>query len=379
MKAVIVTNSSSYEPRAEKVGRFLQKQGFQVLWIQSDFDHRRKRKFHRQAEDHCFIDTVPYKKNLSVRRMYSQYDFSRKVYRLLQDQQADLLYVLIPANSLTPVASRLKKRSGARLVLDILDLWPESLPIKGIEWFWPIQCWRKLRDEHLPAADLVLTECRLYQELLGMDSNPDVKRKAVMYWPKEREPEGKPVFSPDRDRLHIGYLGSINHIIDMELIAEILDKVNRKKPVLVHVIGDGEKREVFLEMLRGRGISTEYHGAVYDEEIKRQILEKCSFGINMMKETVQVGLTMKSIDYFCFGMPLINNIKGDTWDLVERYGIGVNCPREAADQSAEKILEISEALQKKRGLIRELYGQLFTEKAMEEVLERELLPLAADS
>ena len=378
MKAVIVTNSSSYEPRAEKVGCFLQKQGFGVMWIQSDFNHREKKKMRRDIENHRFINTVPYKKNMSIRRMYSQYDFSRKVYRLLKDEPVDLLYVLIPANSLTPVAARLKKRAEARLVLDLIDLWPESLPIKGLEWFWPVRCWRKLRDDYLAAADLVLTECGLYQQLLRMDGNPDIKRKSVMYWPKEREPEREPGFLPDSDRLHIGYIGSINHIIDMDLILEVLDKVNQKKPVVVHVIGDGENRETFLEKLKSRGLEAEYYGAVYDEEAKRRILEKCGFGINMMKETVQVGLTMKSIDYFCCGVPLINNIKGDTWEMVERYGIGVNCRRENPEECAGKILEVSERIQERRGLIRELYGQLFTEQAMEQVLERELLPLFVD-
>ena len=75
---------------------------------------------------------------------------------------------------------------------------------------------------------------------------------------------------------------------------------------MVHVIGDGENRETFLEKLKSRGLEAEYYGAVYDEEAKRRILEKCGFGINMMTETVQVGLTMKSIDYFCCGLPLIN-------------------------------------------------------------------------
>ena len=33
---------------------------------------------------------------------------------------------------------------------------------------------------------------------------------------------------------------------------------------------------------------------------------------------------MKSIDYFEAGLPIINNIKGDTWDFVNQLGIGVN-------------------------------------------------------
>ena len=37
-----------------------------------------------------------------------------------------------------------------------------------------------------------------------------------------------------------------------------------------------------------------------------------------------VGLTMKSMDYFEAGLPVINNIHGDTWDIIEREKIGVN-------------------------------------------------------
>lgn len=43
-----------------------------------------------------------------------------------------------------------------------------------------------------------------------------------------------------------------------------------------------------------------------------------------MKQAVQVGLTIKSIDYLAYGVPLINNLKGDTRKLIEKYKIGIN-------------------------------------------------------
>lgn len=43
-----------------------------------------------------------------------------------------------------------------------------------------------------------------------------------------------------------------------------------------------------------------------------------------MKDSVCVGLTMKSIDYFQHGLPIINNIKADTTELVEEYKVGFN-------------------------------------------------------
>ncbi len=375
MRAVIVTNSSSYEPRAERVGEFLKSCGHQVLWLESDFNHREKRKEERHLAGHQYIDTVPYKKNMSVRRLYSQYDFARKAVKILERQQVDLLYFLIPANSLVPAAARLKEKCRARLVLDIIDLWPESLPVKRLKKFWPVQCWRRLRDDHLSAADLVLTECRLYQDILKLRENAGIEETGVMYWPKEKEAGEIPVFRPDKERLHIAYLGSVNHIIDMDSIVNILEKVNQKKKVLLHIVGDGESRDIFLQKLRSSGIETNYYGIVYEEEKKKQIFERCSFGINMMKESVCVGLTMKSVDYFCYGLPLINNIQGDTWELVEQYGIGVNCRQGGAEEWAEKILEVSETIQNRRELMRRLYEQMFTWQAMEQVLKEKVLPL----
>ena len=217
-----------------------------------------------------------------------------------------------------------------------------------------------------------------------------------MYWPKEKEAGDGPAWEPDKggqtgdgfrtdrealqdsSRLHIAYLGSINHIIDMELIVDILRFVDQKKKVRLHVIGDGESREVFLEKLEAQGIETEYYGILYEEEKKQKIFQQCSFGINVMKESVRVGLTMKSVDYFCYGLPLINNIQGDTWKLIRQYGIGVNCGREDPEGCAEKILEVSETIQEKRGLIRKLYEELFTQEAMENVLRQEVLPLLAE-
>ena len=66
MKAVIITNSTNYEPRAEKVGLFLQRHGHQVMWLETNFNHMEKAKKKRQLADHHYIDTVPYKKNMSI-------------------------------------------------------------------------------------------------------------------------------------------------------------------------------------------------------------------------------------------------------------------------------------------------------------------------
>ena len=151
--------------------------------------------------------------------------------------------------------------------------------------------------------------------------------------------------------------------------------INQRKTVLLHLIGSGESLDKFQTVLKDKGIAVRFYVAVYEEEAKREIFSRCSFGINMMKPEVRVGITMKSVDYFCYGLPLINSIPGDTWELVERYGIGVNCRRERFLEAAEQIVGEADLFQEKRDQIRELYERLFTREAMEAVLRKRVLPL----
>ena len=56
----------------------------------------------------------------------------------------------------------------------------------------------------------------------------------------------------------------------------------------------------------------------------------------MMVSNAVVGLTTKSVDYFSFALPIVNNIKGDTTELVKARKIGINY-----SGKAEQILNFS--------------------------------------
>ena len=75
-------------------------------------------------------------------------------------------------------------------------------------------------------------------------------------------------------------------------------------------------------------------------------MSACHFGLNIMKASVCVGLTMKSIDYFRHGLPIINSIPADTQELVEREKIGIqlneHCVETIASLSAQDCLQMRE-------------------------------------
>ena len=108
-----------------------------------------------------------------------------------------------------------------------------------------------------------------------------------------------------------------------------------------------------------------FYGAVFDQMRKIKILGNCDFAFNMMKESVLVGLTIKSIDYFSMGLPIINNIKGDTWEIVRRYGAGVNV--DDPEYAWESILDCDAGDISQKAYA--LYLKVFTEDRFKKCLK----------
>ena len=92
-----------------------------------------------------------------------------------------------------------------------------------------------------------------------------------------------------------------------------------------------------------------------------------------MKSSVRVGLTMKSIDYLSYGIPILNTIPDDTWELVDREKIGVNVDRDHLETAVQAVAEISgdpEEWQAMHVRARETFEKNFTRQAFWQVLDR---------
>ena len=227
-----------------------------------------------------------------------------------------------PPNCFVRDAAGVKKRYPALLLaIDIIDLWPETMPVGGIKKLPVINIWKEMRNMGLRCADMIITECNLYKTIL--EKEIEGNKTETLYLAHEKK-EYRPNLNLPEGKIGLCYLGSINNIIDIDCIVDIVKQCKKRLPVIFHIIGNGEKKKKLIENVQKAGAEVVYHGKVYDYAEKQKIFDACHYGLNIMKRTVCVGLTMKSIDYFEFGLPIINNIKGDTWDAVEKYEIGVN-------------------------------------------------------
>ena len=73
---------------------------------------------------------------------------------------------------------------------------------------------------------------------------------------------------------------------------------------------------------------------------------------------------MKSIDYFEAGLPILNNIQGDTWEIIEKENVGVNISRTT---DYEQLISLSDQY---RSSTREFFENNLTIKKFDERLKQ---------
>lgn len=322
MNIVIINCFETYEDRVELLERFFIRRGNQVKIITSNFRHFQKTFREETGENRIFIKTRPYYKNMSLKRMFSHWCFSCSAEEEVSKHNPDLIYVLIPPNSLVKRIAGVKKRNpNIKIIFDVIDLWPETMPIPFVKEFFLFKMWKKLRNDYLKYADYVITECDLYQQRLK-EYLKETRYKTVRLASEKKCMDIQD--NTSNEKIALCYLGSINNIIDIDIVGEIIEKIAMQTKVELHIIGGGETKEALINIARKKGAEVFDYGSVYEALEKQRIFNKCDYGLNILKESVCVGLTMKSIDYFGGGLPIINNIPGDTWALVEKHQVGVN-------------------------------------------------------
>lgn len=374
--AIVACFSENIYIRPYMVARYFDEAGLRPLILTMGFSHVHKRPLGSPEPGVIHVPVPPYHRNISLKRIFSHLVFSLRAGRQLRAIGPKIIYVCCPPNASAYAAYRAAKAIGAKLIVDVLDVWPEAMPfpakLKAILNATVFPFWRRLRDTAIRRADYALCESALFLDKMG----PAGARCQVVYLSHDRKPlDLTHIQVPEQDTLRIVYLGNISHIGDFDSLVSICAEIKRYR-VHVDIIGDGERREYLLDQLERRGIAYTYHGVVYDEGIKQPILAASDFGFNGYKDQTAVALSYKSIEYFSKAVPLINSAKPDTWDIVARAQAGVNFCASAPEAAAQAIDALDrEALYAMRVSARAVFEQWFAFEPYRQKMDEVLLGL----
>lgn len=307
--------------------RYFVERGFLTKVLYSDFSHSSKTYRFINNPDFIAIASLKYNSNISLRRFVSHFLFSQKVKEYLKTNKFNFIYVNLPPNYLGYLISK-KKYSDFIFIADIIDLWPESFPLPSlVKNIFIFKIFKRLRDTVLRNADIIITESDYFYKYLNLNFYQNSHRIYL----SRTEPLKKNKTGITKE-FSIAYLGNIGNIYDFSSLVYILDTLQKVREVSLHIIGKGDLEKWLINELNKKSIKIYNYGVSFDDNFKCEIISKCWFGYNGYKHTSEVALSYKSIDYFAYGIPIINSAKGDTYNLVKKENVGVNFNSKKLDE-----------------------------------------------
>ena len=310
---------------------------FKVKIVTTDFSHRDKRyKTRTGYRDTDYIHVTSYKGNLSISRLISHCSFAVKLffYIFVKGKNYDIIYCISPTPSSAFVCALYKILNRRKvLVIDIIDIWPESLiPVASyLKFLSPFfYLWKSLSIVAYKAADAIIGATQYYQSSasrynksaftkfypLGIDYDRDLS--------SFEEPHLK--ISKATDEIWIAYAGNLGAAYDFDaMINAVKFTVENSfdKKIRLIFIGGGEREVEIKEKLSLSGISYLITGNIkYGEYLS--YLKYCDIGLNIFIANTKVIQSYKFNDYVLCGLFIINNLRGETSDIIQEYNIGCN-------------------------------------------------------
>ncbi|MCD9480549.1 hypothetical protein [Photobacterium phosphoreum] len=319
MNVLLITpfyNDNAEISRPGFVREVLVKNNINVDIVTSDFSHPQKTKVKFDSDKIKTIKTLSYNNNTSIFRFISHFLLALSLfyYGFKNRNKYDIFYVTAP---FAIVVLLLKIFTSNKIIVDIIDFWPDSLPFpKNKLLAIVLSCWSKINRMSINLADSAISLSTTFLK----EANKIKNKKQILLGSKSRFKSLDNNHNSEYD-LRIVYIGNIGLLYDFDTLLDAI--VDSRLKIHVNIVGDGDKRHSVIERLEKGNISYTYYGIIYNDDKLDNIILESDFGFNGFINTT-ASFSYKAISYFKYGLPIINSMKGDLWDYVEEYEIGYN-------------------------------------------------------
>ena len=366
------------------LARVLAGRGHDVTWWTAAWSHRRKAArsaplFIRDEEGFAvrLVAVRPYAKNISLARLASHRDFGRTFERLANEsiasgqlERPDIILASLPPLEGPEAAARLAKRLDANLVVDLMDVWPETFErlLPGPQWLrkalFPLLFGRMAtrRRALLEAADAVSSSAHGFFKAMPEAAAGDKPRYVChlgAWLPEFAAPPrfidevpvaeaaaataSQPAAASASAPLACVYSGTLESGQDLDtLLAAARILSSQGVAATLHVAGTGRLEHSLRTAAEGiRGsCSVKVHGLL-DRGAYVRLLSECSVGLVLVKPESLVAVPYKVCDYTAAGLALVNSLPGELEQFVTDYQAGVRYTAGSGDSLARAIASLA--------------------------------------
>lgn len=361
MKIILIANFT-LALDGEKEGRFsylmetLSECGHDTELVTTDFSHGRKRRREEPRRDLYRTSIIlchepGYKKNISIKRLYSHWVWGKNVYKYLKSiEKPDVIYCAVPSLTAAKLAAKYCQQNNVKFVTDVQDLWPEAFCMavrnKFLQkFFYPMM---HSANQIYAASDLAVAVSDTYVTRTLSVNKKNIKSVSVFLgndgglFESER---GRFCVERDEDEILLCYIGGLKDSYDIPCVINAMALVEKKKQfdekVRFIVIGDGPFRPRFEQYAKKKKINCTFMGSKPYAEMA-SLLCSCDICVNPIVKGSAASIINKVGDYALSGLPVINTQESPEYRaLIEEYQCGINCECGNAAQVADAIIKLA--------------------------------------
>lgn len=324
--------------RYAAVSELAVKAGFCTEVVTSRFYHTAKS--HRNIGDIStpykvtLLDEPPYKKNVSPQRVIAHRRFCKNVMAYLKRRKKpDVIYLFVPPTGLAKQVVKFANKNGIRVVIDVLDLWPEAFgmflpPVLAKPLLYPMK--RSVEYAYRNADEIVAVSnsyalrasslnrkgAKGYGVFIGAD-------KAVF----DAAAKNAPPLTNRLRPITMVYIGMLGHSYDLCGVMDAMQMLIKSgfDEVELLVVGDGPLKPRFEAYAAQKNLPVRFTGRLsYEDTVKTTV--RCDIAVNVLVEKAAQSIINKQSDYVFAAIPIINvQANGEFGDLLAEYNAGFGC------------------------------------------------------
>ena len=350
--------------RSWSLARLLASRGHNITWWSATWSHRRKAI--RSAplgatEDEGFavrlVAVRPYDRDMSLARFASHRDFGRTFERLANESIAagqltrpDIILASLPPLDGAEAAARLANRLDAEFVVDLCNVWPESLKpyVPGPVTLRPLTRWLLLggmdrrRDAILTAADAIAAASSECIAALPIAARADVPKHVVPLggYPQQFVPPPRlidhvppapgmdPVHHASNETpqplacVHAGQLGSDEDLDTLVVATRQLSAAGIQ--ATIHIAGKGQHEPALRNAAAAaNGSCRIVVNGLLERPAYVDLLARCDVGLVLTKPESVVAIPNEAFDYAAAGLALVSGVSGGLERLIDEAEAGL--------------------------------------------------------
>ena len=350
--------------RAGKIAKFLsEKKLKKVKLFTSTFDHVKKInrfkenkviKNNNNLETH-FLKTIPYKKNISIIRLISNFFLGIRLYFYLKKfkEQPDLIFIAFPPIETSLACILFSKKRGIKTIIDVRDLWPEVF-VEGYSKYLKsfLKCFLlpyRIMTKYIFKNTFSLMS--ISKKMLNWSQNYAKRNKIFndIFVPfsyidsskfKVNETETiidlkKKIFN----KFNITLIGNVTKTIKFNDIYDAASKLKNNEEIKFVICGAGDNLEqTKLKCQHLKNII--FTGWINQNEIQF-ILRNTKIGLIPYRNDVNLSNAVpnKFSEYMSCGVPILTSLSGSVLEILNKEKIGIQYSSDTSDLY-NKILDL---------------------------------------